>query len=176
MEQKRLNDYSIYNSLGWFYQQANRLPDAEKAYKQGLSIDPRSEPCRVNYGLMLARHNRQDEAKAQLSEVLPPAEVAYNLFEQGKYDQAQTIVEGLVISNPYDGYFHSLLGSIYGRKGMHEEAIKELQKTIGIAGRTSGALGLLGHAYAAAGQQPEALKILDELKERSKNTYVSPWD
>jgi len=36
MEQKRLNDYSIYNSLGWFYQQANRLPDAEKAYKQAL--------------------------------------------------------------------------------------------------------------------------------------------
>src|SRR5690242_19042898 len=27
------------------------------------------------------------------------AELAYNLFEQGKYDQAQTIVEGLVISN-----------------------------------------------------------------------------
>lgn len=53
------------------------------------------------------------------------AEVAYNLFEQGKYDQAQTIVEGLVISNPYDAYFHSLLGSIYGRKGMHEEAQEE---------------------------------------------------
>jgi tetratricopeptide (TPR) repeat protein len=53
------------------------------------------------------------------------AEIAFNLFEQGKYDQAQTIVEGLVISNPYDGYFHSLLGSIYGRKGMHEEAQEE---------------------------------------------------
>lgn len=53
------------------------------------------------------------------------AEIAYNLFEQGKYDQAQTIVEGLVISNPYDGYFHGLLGAIYGRKGMHEEAQEE---------------------------------------------------
>lgn len=53
------------------------------------------------------------------------AEIAYNLFEQGKYDQAQTIVEGLVISNPYDGYFHGLLGAIYGRKGMHEEATEE---------------------------------------------------
>jgi tetratricopeptide (TPR) repeat protein len=53
------------------------------------------------------------------------AQIAYHLFEQGKYDQAQTIVEGLVISNPYDGYFHSLLGSIYGRKGMHEEAQEE---------------------------------------------------
>jgi tetratricopeptide (TPR) repeat protein len=53
------------------------------------------------------------------------AEIAYNLFEQGKYEQAQTIVEGLVISNPYDGYFHGLLGAIYGRKGMHEEAQEE---------------------------------------------------
>ena len=47
-----------------------------------------------------------------MAEAYSFAEIAYNLFEQGKYDQAQTIVEGLVISNPYDGYFHGLLGAI----------------------------------------------------------------
>jgi len=53
------------------------------------------------------------------------AELAYTLFEQGKYDDAQTIFEGLVISNPYDGYFHAMLGAIYARKDMQEEAAEE---------------------------------------------------
>ncbi|MFZ9890149.1 MAG: tetratricopeptide repeat protein, partial [Myxococcota bacterium] len=53
------------------------------------------------------------------------AEIAYKLFEQGKYAAAQTIFEGLVISNPYDGYFHAMLGAIYARKDMHEEAAEE---------------------------------------------------
>lgn len=53
------------------------------------------------------------------------AEMAYTLFEQGKYDEAQSIFEGLVISNPYDGYFHAMLGAIYARKDMQEEAAEE---------------------------------------------------
>lgn len=53
------------------------------------------------------------------------AELAYTLFEQGKYDDAQTIFEGLVISNPYDAYFHAMLGAIYARKDMQEEAAEE---------------------------------------------------
>ena len=48
----------------------------------------------------------------------------YQLFEQGRYDESQQIFEGLVIANPYDGYFHSVLGSIYARKDMHEEAVE----------------------------------------------------
>ena len=53
------------------------------------------------------------------------AELGYQLFEQGRYDESQQIFEGLVIANPYDGYFHSVLGSIYARKDMHEEAVVE---------------------------------------------------
>lgn len=53
------------------------------------------------------------------------AELAYTLFEQGKYNDAQTIFEGLVISNPYDAYFHAMLGAIYARKDMQEEAAEE---------------------------------------------------
>ena len=53
------------------------------------------------------------------------AELGYQLFEQGRYEDAQQIFEGLVIANPYDGYFHSVLGSIYARKDMHEEAVVE---------------------------------------------------
>ena len=53
------------------------------------------------------------------------AEIAYTMFEQGRYDDAKTIFEGLVISNPYDPYFHSMLGAIYARQNMNEEAAQE---------------------------------------------------
>src|SRR2546423_6825247 len=36
---------SGYSNLGFTYEMAGDVADAEKAYKQGLSIDPRSEPC-----------------------------------------------------------------------------------------------------------------------------------
>lgn len=89
------------------------------------------------------------------------AEIAYNLFEQGKYDQAQTIVEGLVISNPYDGYFHGLLGAIYGRKGMHEEAGEEY--TIAIDLDPTNISAFVNRAEIAL-QHGEIEKALKDLK------------
>lgn len=53
------------------------------------------------------------------------AEFGYNLFEQGKYEEAQKVFEGLVVLNPYDAYFHAVLGSIFARQNRADEAIKE---------------------------------------------------
>lgn len=87
------NSATAYSNLGFCYELAGRAPDAEAAYKEGLTRDAASEPCHVNYGLLLARLGRINEATAQLQAVLPPAQVHYNLaavFEQqGKRDQAR---------------------------------------------------------------------------------------
>jgi tetratricopeptide (TPR) repeat protein len=88
------------------------------------------------------------------------AEIAYNLFEQGKYDQAQTIVEGLVISNPYDGYFHGLLGAIYGRKGMHEEAQEEYSIAIDLDPTNLSAYVNRAEIFLQHGDIEKALKDL----------------
>ncbi len=88
------------------------------------------------------------------------AEIAYNLFEQGKYDQAQTIVEGLVISNPYDGYFHGLLGAIYGRKGMHEEAQEEYTIAIDLDPTNISAFVNRAEIFLQHGEIEKALKDL----------------
>lgn len=68
-----------YNNLGQSYEFANRNDEAEEAYKAGIAKDPNNVPCRVNYGLMLARKDRLDEARAQMAVVLKPAEVHYNI-------------------------------------------------------------------------------------------------
>jgi tetratricopeptide (TPR) repeat protein len=91
----KVTNYSpaAYNNLALCYEQAGRLEDAEKAYKAGIEKDPSDPSCRVNYGLMLARHGRIDDATAQLQTVLSPAETQYNLgsvYEQlGNRDEAK---------------------------------------------------------------------------------------
>lgn len=82
-----------YSNLGFCYELAGQPDLAEKAYRDGLSRDSANDPCRVNYGLMLARQGRVNEAILQLQSVLPAAEVHYNLasvFEsQGRTEQAK---------------------------------------------------------------------------------------
>lgn len=84
---------AAYNNLAYCYEQAGRLADAEAAFRTGIERDPGKNTCRVNYGLMLARHDRIDDAVAQLQMALSPAEVNYNLgsvMEQmGRRDQAK---------------------------------------------------------------------------------------
>lgn len=60
-----------------------------------------------------------------MEEAYAYAELGYTQFEQGRYSGARSIFEGLVISNPYDAYFHCMLGAIYARLDMQEEAAEE---------------------------------------------------
>lgn len=58
------------------------------------------------------------------------AEFGYTMYTQGRYKEARTLFEGLVIGNPYDPYFHAMLGAIYSRTDMHEEATQEFSIAI----------------------------------------------
>ena len=52
---------------------------AEADYKAGIAKEPKNGPCRINYGLMLARHGRIGESVVQLQTVLTPSEVHFNI-------------------------------------------------------------------------------------------------
>lgn len=41
------------------------------------------------------------------------AEYAYQQYQQGRFFEAAKLFEALVIFNPYDAYFHSMLGACY---------------------------------------------------------------
>jgi Flp pilus assembly protein TadD len=47
------------------------------------------------------------------------------LVEQGKLDDAQTILEGIVLLDPQNGYLHTCLGSVYVQKGLKDAARAE---------------------------------------------------
>jgi type III secretion system low calcium response chaperone LcrH/SycD len=89
------------------------------------------------------------------------AEYAYGLYQEGKYHDARTVFEGLVICNPYDAYFHNMLGAVYQQLDMKEEAAEEYTIAIELDGDNL-------HAHVNRGelllQNGEFDKALDDLK------------
>jgi tetratricopeptide (TPR) repeat protein len=87
------NEPGALANLGFCCELAGQPEKAEKAYKQGIAIDRRSQPCRINYGLMLARSGRTTEALAQLQAVLSEAQAHYDiasaLEQQGNRAEAR---------------------------------------------------------------------------------------
>ena len=70
---------TAYSNLGFCQELAGNPAAAEAAYKAGIAEDPGNEPCHVNYGLMLARHGKPNEAILELQTVLTPAKAHYDL-------------------------------------------------------------------------------------------------
>jgi tetratricopeptide (TPR) repeat protein len=69
---------------------------------------------------------------------------------------------------------HLHLGEAYEQTGMYAEAIAEFQKARQLD-HSPEVSAALGHAFAMSGKRGEAQKVLDELKQLSKQRYVSPY-
>jgi TolB-like protein/Tfp pilus assembly protein PilF len=117
--------------------------------KRALELDPLSLIINTDRGRILYYARRNDEAIKQLQETL-------------KLDADF-------------GAAHYLLGWCHAEKGMYDEAVAEIRKARDLGFRGDGGLGRIAHAYARAGKRTAAQKILEELQQRSKETYVSPY-
>src|SRR3954470_4654476 len=84
---------SGYSNLAFAQELSGDRKAAEESYQAGIDRDPSNQACRVNYGLLLSRQGRFDEAKEQFCAVLSEAEAHYNigsvLQQQGKKDAAR---------------------------------------------------------------------------------------
>ena len=58
---------------------------------------------------------------------------------------------------------------------MYAEAIEAINQAIRLTGGDTRPKATLGHAFGVAGRRIDALKVLDELKGRSAERYVSPY-
>ena len=71
---------------------------------------------------------------------------------------------------------HLYLGWAYVQKARYEEAIAAAKKASSLSPSDLRTVSALGHAYAVSGQTSEAVNILDQLKELSRQRYISPHD
>jgi Tfp pilus assembly protein PilF len=93
-----------YGSLGYAYELAGNPSEAQKTYEEGVAKHPKGSLTHINYGLMLVRSEKIDLAVKQLSAVLQPHEVNYNIasvYEQmNRKDLAQFYYRRSLECNP----------------------------------------------------------------------------
>ncbi len=146
---------------------------AEEEYQRAIQLDPNSAQAHNLYSELLQAQGRTEEAvregekAAQLDPVNLPQLVGYPYYTARQYDQAEKIF------GRYSD--HEGLAWVYTATKRYSQAITELQAEKRGSVPTEEDLASLGQVYALQGKKQEAEKLLAELMQRSKKTYVSPY-
>ena len=150
-------------------------PGAEKEFRLGVELAPNYAPGHAWYGGYLASLGRNDEALGQYN-------YAMELDPDSYWYRIQR-ANALLISDQYDlaiKEYDALeeywgVGMAFMMRQMYPEAIAAVKKSIEHTGRRDPMnLGLLAEIYGLAGNKLEARRLLHELKEKAKRTYVAP--
>jgi TolB-like protein len=147
---------------------------AEEEYQRAITLDPNSAQAHNLYSHLLQVQGRTSEAvregetAAQLDPVNLPRQVGYPYYTARQYDQAEKIFRR------YSD--HEGLAWVYTATERYSQAITELEQyRDAMPTEEEEFLASLGHVYALQDKKQEAEKLLAELMQRSKKTYVSPY-
>ncbi|MGC1968759.1 MAG: tetratricopeptide repeat protein, partial [Candidatus Acidiferrales bacterium] len=152
--------------------------EAERQYKLAVELSPNYARAHEQYGRFLQSLGRNDEAMKQVAYAaeLNPMDVRIRqvlglvTLASRQYDSAIAQFNELNASHPGLGDFG--LGWCHREKKMYPEAIAALEREVNRR-RDPVPLASLASVYGLAGRKPEAVKLIDELKERSREHYVS---
>jgi serine/threonine-protein kinase len=171
-----------HNSLAWARFHDWDWGTAEKEFKHAVSLNPSYPTAHVWYADFLGAMGRFDQAQAELDRALEtnPLSPVINLAQASRlyyarqYSQAIEQCQKTLVIDPAFVPGHLLLGRAQLQAGRLPEAAAELQKALELSEGDTNELAAVGYGYAVAHQGTKVAKILDELKQRSGQTYVQP--
>jgi TolB-like protein/Flp pilus assembly protein TadD len=163
----------------WYYD--FDFSQANREFQRAIELNPNYATGHQQYGNnTLSALGRFNDAVAEgkraveldpLSLVIN-ADLGMNYYYARRYDEAITQLRKTLEMDPGYYYAHVNLGQVFAAKRAFNEAIEEYQKARALNDDPF-VLGLLGHAYGSSGNKTEALKILDQLTDISRQRYVS---
>jgi eukaryotic-like serine/threonine-protein kinase len=146
---------------------------AEHAFKRAIELNPGNSQSCYEYGWLLTRVARFEEALRQFKRAIqqdPRAAITYHSLAHvylylGQYEQAIEQFQTALHLDPGYTFARSSLGQAYLLSGRQDKALVELE-----AVRTGDGWGpaYLAVAYAALGKKEQALKVMAELEKRWK--------
>jgi len=153
---------------------------AEREFQKAIELNPNYANAHHWYADYLSAVGRHQEAiteskrALELDPVSPiiNAWLGWRYFFARQYDLA---IEQYLKTLEMDPTFvpaHLVLGQGYEQKSMPEKAIDELQKAVSLSGGGSLYVSSLAHAYATAGRRAEAERLLRQMNELARHTYV----
>jgi len=157
---------------------------AESEFRKAIELDPDYATARHWYGEFLGLMGRFDEGFKQLkiAQQIDPLSAIINtdlgkllLLARQPDDAIQQLQNTLKLDSEYP-LAHLFLALAYNQKGLHEQAIAELNKYANSPDSRTIFKATLGFIYGQSGRRVEGMGLLNELEKRSTtNQYLSPF-
>ena len=161
------------DNFDWDWESAGR------EFTRGIELNPGYATGHEWYGWHLAALGRHGEAVAEVEKAasldpLSPsigADLAEELLVAHRFDEAIKQSRNTMILDPFFAPAHYVLGQALVQKHNYKEAIAELQKAIELSPGSTAFTANLAYAYAVSGMRDEAVKIVNDLKNRSPQAF-----
>ncbi len=155
--------------------------EAGPHFQKALAINPRSSLAHAYYGIFLAQDRHPDESFAHVtlaSQLDPLSPFIHGLATfpyviPGRFEQALRSASQAVELQPDYLFGQWAKGLSLCLLHRNEEAVETLEKVVA-ASRAPLFIGLLGTAYGRAGRRNDALRLLNELEDRSSRGEFVP--
>jgi TolB-like protein/DNA-binding winged helix-turn-helix (wHTH) protein/Flp pilus assembly protein TadD len=152
---------------------------AGKEFMRGIELSPGYATGYEWYGWHLASLGRNDEAVAEVKKAasLDPlsliisSDLAEELLIAHRYNEATEQARKTINMDSFFAPAHYVLGQALVQKHMYKEAIAELQRAVELSEGSTAFTANLAYAYAVSGSRNEAVKILNDLKNRPQNGF-----
>ena len=161
------------DGFDWDFESAGR------EFTRGIALSPGYATGHEWYGWHLAALGRNGEAIAELEKAgnLDPlsliiaADLAEELLVARRYDEAIKQSRKTLYLDPFFANGHYVLGQTLAQKHLYDEAIKELQIAVQLSPESTAFTANLAYAYAVSGMTEEAVKLLNDLKNRPHGAF-----
>jgi eukaryotic-like serine/threonine-protein kinase len=156
---------------------------AEAEFRRALELNPSDAESHRVYSVFLAALGRPEEAlaesrKAQESDPLSLSTqltAGFVLFFAREYEKSIEQCRRALELDPNSAGAYDCLGSSYLAEGLHSEAVAAFEKASNFSDNDPERLAGLGRAYAMAGRKSDARRVLDQLRQISRQAYMPPY-
>ena len=169
-------------TLGWLsWRHEWNWRTAEREFRYAVELSPSYVVGHEHLALYLSWSGRRAEALAEIAKIKELNPELASLLASNPYYHLRDykglleVSRNSVTSNPGAWTPHYWLGVAYEGLNEQMEAVSEYKNAIELSEGDQDPTAALAHAYASIGRRAEAEKILRELQQRSKTSYVSPY-
>jgi pentatricopeptide repeat protein len=153
--------------------------EAEAEYRRALELNPSDAAAHDGLAKWMLCQGRTEEALAwaRRGRELDPlsfsgTSIAWILFQSHRYEEAIHELRSVLAVQADDAGALLVLGFAQIANNQPGDAIPVLEKAASVSNRSPAVIGVLIRAYARAGRRSDALRLLEELKNRKKAGYV----
>jgi TolB-like protein/DNA-binding winged helix-turn-helix (wHTH) protein/Tfp pilus assembly protein PilF len=161
------NFSDAHHTLGYLKLNAWNWLGSEEEYQRAIALNPNNTDAHHDLGELLNDTGRLDKGwrEYQIAQELDPNNdhLSDALDRQGQHDRAIAMLQMMLRRYPDNGYLHLSLYRDYVKKGMHKEAIQELEKTANLFGFPE-STSRIHRAFVSSGYQGAMRQFAKELE------------